>query len=126
MGMICNNPISQEWHCKEFNHRIWIEIKKEKESDIFILHSFLIEKEFSTFDFRNCAFIDEKGKAFFPELDEKHFLTNDCVWYIEPPKNFYIYSDRKNKYKWEKYLTKFHSDFDDIGKENEGLTQEKS
>jgi len=94
----------KNWHCKEFSLRLWVELEEEEGMDMFILHSFMIEREMSGFDFRDCAFIDEDGKAFYPEPDDK-FYTKDRCWYIKPPKKFYIYSDRVDKYEWKNYIS---------------------
>ena len=95
--------VSADWHCKEFSLRLWVEIKEHEEIDMFVLHSFMIEHEMPKFDFRDCVFIDGDGKAFYPEPDFK-FSTEDCCWYIKPPKKFYIYSGREDKYEWKDYV----------------------
>lgn len=102
---ITDKDLSEDWYCKEFNRRIWIEIKEsELLGDIVLLPSFMLERETSDFDFKDCAFIGEDRKAFFPEQD-RGFLTEDCDWYIKPPKNFYVYFDRVDKYNWEDHKT---------------------
>ncbi|MCK4454638.1 hypothetical protein KAU51_04850 [Candidatus Parcubacteria bacterium] len=83
-----------KWYCNEFNKRISVKLIKNKETNMFMLHSFAVEHKTTGFNYEDCAFIETDGKAFFPEVD-RNFVTRDCVWYIKPPKTFYIYFNRK-------------------------------
>jgi len=86
------------WSCPEFKSRVRIAIKESEVFPAFLLHSFAVKREFPSFDRKDCVFIDEDGRAFFPEPCG-NFVTDDEAWYIKTPKIFYIYSNRRKKEK---------------------------